>query len=181
MLFRSADEEGGPPPGTRGTVTSTFSFDQDTMNYGVKWDDGSRLNLLNDVDTYMLEDDFPKGQIAEAHWTDDATEISQNFKFGILRKFLNRLRESGVVNMFGASPYLYMGREKIDSKHRYDVDDDNEAYEEMLELADKVKDEMIRGVIKDLQSRNKEVTVEEVNRMIGKWANKILHFHFRLH
>ena len=186
LLKNMVDEQDGPTPGSTGSVISVFSFDSDTINYGVKWDDGSQLNLLSDVDTWMLEEDFPKGSITEQnqpHWSDDALEIGQNFKFAILRKFLNRLKDSGVVNMFGAGPYLYMGKDRIDALHKYDpiAESNSEKYEEMLNLADKAKDEMIMGVVNIIQKEGKEVTVEEVNRLIGRWAQKILMLHFNLH
>jgi hypothetical protein len=185
ILLKTMEEESnGPAPGTTGTVYSIFNFDENTTNYGVNWDDGTKLNLLSDVDTYMLENEFPKKQISEeAHWADDVTEINENFKFGLLRKFLNRLRDSGITNMFGAAPYLYMGKERIEAAHKYDsiAESNSEEYQEMLDLADKTKDEMIRGVIKIIEKQKKEVTVDEVNRIIGRWANKILTAHFKLH
>jgi hypothetical protein len=184
ILLRGMSEEmDGPSPGTGGEVISVTSFDN-AIIYGVNWDDGIKLNLLSDVDTYMLEDEFPKGNLreqVEPHWADDGAEINENFKFGLLRKFLNRLRDSGIVNMFGAGPYLYMGKERIDRLHGMDIEDENEAYDEVLELANKVKDEMIRGVVKIIQKQNKEVTVEEVNKLIPRYSQKILKLHFHLH
>jgi hypothetical protein len=78
--------------------------------------------------------------------------------------------------MFGAAPYLYMGRERIESIHKYDSIAENkpEEFEEMLELSDLAKDEMIRGTVKKLEDSGKEWDVDDVNREISRNAQNVL-------
>ena len=89
---------------------------------------------------------------------------------------MGKLRDSGIVNMFGASPYLYMGRDKIESIHKYDsvVENKEEEFEEMLDLAEAAKNEMIRGTVEILEKTGKNWDVDDVNKKIGKNAQEVL-------
>ena len=42
---------------------------------------------------------------------------------------MKKLRESGIINMYGSSPYLYMGKERLAHEHKYN--DTNEAFDEL--------------------------------------------------
>jgi wyosine [tRNA(Phe)-imidazoG37] synthetase (radical SAM superfamily) len=102
--------------------------------------------------------------------------LVKHFNMLYLKKYLNKLRESSVVNMLAASPYLYMGRERIAHQHHYeDFDGEREeAFERVLDMADEIKDEMIRGVIKILEKTNQEVTPRRASRQIEEYARKML-------
>jgi len=85
---------------------------------------------------------------------------------------------SGIVNMFGASPYLYVGRDRIYHQHYYEDfgenDQRSEAYEKVLEMADEVRDEMIRGSVNLLESQGKEIELNRVQRVIQDYSRKML-------
>ena len=78
--------------------------------------------------------------------------------------------------MLGAAPYLYMGRERIEHQHHYDDmgEKQEEAFQNVLDMADEIKDEMIRGAIKSLEKKDKEVTTRSVSRHIEDYARKML-------
>jgi hypothetical protein len=74
--------------------TMTLNIDEDTLEACIeKWNDG-----MNIQDAFPMLDaderEFIKTGITPAEW--DATFF----------EYLNDLRDSGVTNMFGASPYL---------------------------------------------------------------------------
>ena len=52
--------------------------------------------------------------------------------------------------MLGAAQYLYMGKKRIEHEHHYDEmdDDKNEAFQDLLEIADDVRQEIINGAMK---------------------------------
>jgi dsDNA-binding SOS-regulon protein len=83
------------------------------------------------------------------------------------------VRNSGIINMFGASPYLYVGRQKIEEEMSY-KDLEGEQYDEMLENADKSRDLMIQGTVSFLEKTGKEVSVENVKRFLPRFATKIV-------
>ena len=76
--------------------------------------------------------------------------------------------------MLGAAPYFYLGSERIAHEHHYDDNKDDEAFEEVIKMADQARDEMIRGAMKVLEAEGKEVTTNSVQRMIQKYSKKML-------
>ena len=90
-----------------------------------------------------------------------------------LREFLNKLRGASPVNMLQSEPFLYSGREWIDRYYGEDQED-NEDFQEVLEMADEAKDKMIQGVLKYMESEGIEIELDKVNRLMGRFASKIL-------
>jgi len=171
----------GVPAGTKGVVTRISEFfigGQKEYHYSVDWENGSTLSILSDVDSWALSSSLKiKESISEnEHPAEKIANIIDDFKFGLLRKFLSKLRNSGIINMFGSAPYLYMGKERIESIHKFDPisESNEEEFNEMLDLADKSKDEMIRGTVKILEKSGKEWDIDDVNRDIAKNAQKVL-------
>ena len=168
--------------GDRGTFIGTHrggGFNQ----YSVKWDKGGSLFMLDD-DKWMKEEDFDemiekkkKKNIQEADMNDVTmqTQLLKHFNMLFLKQFLKKLQETSVVNMFGASPYLYMGKERIAHQHKYD--DTNEAFDELLDMANRAQGEMVNGVISVLEDEGKEITVEKINSSLKRYAPKVLKFY----
>jgi hypothetical protein len=161
--------------GDRGTVKG-IQKGPGFVQYVVKWDNGSSLYLL-DEDKWMYESEFDemrerkmKKNIKENKSTD-----LKHFNMLFIKKYLNKLREAGVVNMFAAAPYLYMGKERLAHEHKYN--DTNEAFDELVDMADKTQGEMVNGVISILEDENKEVTVENINSALRRYAPKIISFY----
>jgi len=168
--------------GDRGTVKG-IQKGPGFIQYVVKWDNGSGLYLL-DEDKWMYESEFDemkerkqKRNIQENLSTDltQHAQLIKHFNMLFLKRYLNKLRESGVVNMLAASPYLYMGKERLAHEHKYN--DTNEAFDELVDMADKVQGEMVNGVISIIEEENKEVTVERINSYLKRYAPKIISFY----
>jgi hypothetical protein len=178
--------------GDRGTVSrvnNAHSF----IQYFVNWDNGSTLAMIEDIgdesnvgDRWMKEDDFDDlmklkkrknlGESEEAKMKKFMAnvEVFRTFDREFLFTFLNKLRESGIVNMYAAAPYLYMGGGRIYSENHFNENKDEDAFDELVEMADEAKDKMVQGAIKILQKEGKEISVEKVSIVVKKYAGMVL-------
>jgi hypothetical protein len=175
------DMDGEPRyTGNKGTVRR-ISKQPTGLQYDVKWDDGSTLFLLSDTDKWMYEEDWKvsKKKINESsdvnQLSDDA-KILKYFKMLPIKKYLDKIRESGVANMFGASPYLYIGEDILRKEH---YNEDSDEFEDAASMADEVKTIMIRGAMGILEKEGKEITTDSVGRMVKRIAPKVLNFWMR--
>jgi hypothetical protein len=185
ICLHMSDDFGGIPPLTQGTVkrVGPDPFEKDGLIIYVKWDNGSELSLLSITDKWALATDVQKLQknkkIQEAFEKEKnlmkGAGLAKFYKMVFLFKFLNQLRMSGIVNMFGASDYLWMGKDRIDSLHRYDsTSEDNEDYETLLEMSDEAQSIMVKGSISHLESLGKSPDPSNINRQLQKDASQIL-------
>jgi hypothetical protein len=179
--------------GDRGTINKV-NHARSFIQYFVDWDNGSRLALIEDlgdesntIDKWIKEDDFDnlmyskkRKNLGESDQKNKMehlisnVEVFRTFDRVFLFSFLEKLRESGITNMFGAAPYLYMGSDIIAIVHKYDENKDDDAFDELVEMADEAKDKMIQGAVKILQKEGKEITVESVSRVIKRYSSKVL-------
>ena len=185
VVIMDMSGESGIKPGMGGEVrrlTKVFG----TIQYEVKWDDGSSLQILSDVDKWMKEEDWERlknrrKKVDESFDPDFVRKnknLVQDFEMAKMHKFYEALRKSSVVNMWGASPYFWMGKDRIAHEHYYtDMGDEQaEAFEQVLDSADEIKDILIRGALKTLEREGKEVTLDTVKRMAERKARQIVVF-----
>jgi hypothetical protein len=168
-------------PGLRGVVDSVAEFFGEKI-YGVKWENGKSLSLLSDVDKWKLE---KKKKIDESSFDKFVMNNLNIFRFfdrGFFIDYLKDIRDSGMVNMFGASPYLYMGRERIAHEFYYKEFDEEsqEAFDRVLEKADEAQSIMVQGVIKILEKEKKDYDVNTINNYLRNYSQKILEFYIHL-
>ena len=168
--------------GDKGTFTGVHKgggFNQ----YKVKWDKGGSLYMLDD-DKWMKEEDFNEmierkknRNIQESQISDlsDDSFLLKHFNMLFLKRYLNKLRESSVVNMFAAAPYLYIGKERLAHEHKYS--DTNEAFDDLLDMADQSQREMVSGVISILEDEDKELSSENINSKLKRYSPKIIKFY----
>ena len=57
--------------------------------------------------------------------------------------------------MFEASPFLWQGKERLQHEFTYKHVHNEEAFDEVLEMADQVQNIMINGVIQILEKKKK--------------------------
>jgi hypothetical protein len=172
------DGESSVPMGTNGVVSRVIRdpFEDDGEIIEVKWDNGSNLSLISVTDSWVKVDE---NQIKESledephEYFMKNPEIFENFDYKFLREFLNKLRKAGPVNMFQSQPFLYSGRKWID-RYYGENQEDNEDFQEVLDMADEAKNKMIQGVLKYMESEGIEIDLDKVNRLMGKFATKIL-------
>lgn len=170
-------------PGTKGVVRSITKdpFEKDGVIYNVTWDDGGNLSLLSATDAWKKIEEPIKESFEQAKWFMNNKIIVECFDTRFLGEFLKKVRQSGITNMFGASPYLYMGRERIENEFKYKNIHNEEVYEEVLDMADESQTKMIDGVMKVIEKEGKEVSVELVNRRIQRCSTLFLNYWMRLH
>jgi len=162
-------------PGTWGTVTRAYRvFGSD--QYDVQWDNGSTLSLIEGEDMWdnkerkkksLKEDDRDKFFM-------DNLEVFRFFNMKFIKKYLLMVRESSIVNMMEAGPYLWIGRERIEHEFKYKNISNEEAFEIVLDHANQSQAEMINGVIRYLESKGMEESMENINRYIKRFASKIV-------
>jgi hypothetical protein len=175
------DGETSVPPMTTGTVRSVVRdpFEPDSEIINVNWDNGSTLGLLSVTDSWVkiaqetLEEAKTTTLSSEYNFLNDNPEIFENFDWRFLREFLKKLRDASPVNMLQSQPFLYSGKDWID-RYYGENQEDNEDFQEVLEMADEAKDKMIQGVLKYMESEGIEIDLDKVNRLISKFASKIL-------
>lgn len=174
LLHMSA--ETAVPDGTHGTVYSVDKVFGD-IQYGVEWDNGSKLALLSDTDMWDKEDRFKsKKRITEDRdkFIMDNIELFKYFNIKFLKKYLLMVRASSITNMMGASPYLYMGRERIQHEFKYKDIHNEEAFEEVLDHANQAQAEMINGVINYLNDKGIEEDMSRINKYLQRFATRIV-------
>ena len=166
------------PMGTTGIVQkiSKDPFEQNEQIIMVEWDNGSTLNLLSVTDKWIK---VPRENIEEQFETSQYdffsknSEVFDNFDWRFLREFLKKLRDSAAVNMFHSEPFLYSGKEWI-NRYYGENQEDNEDFQEVLNMADKAKNEMILGVLKYMETKGIEIELNKVNNLVRNFAKKIL-------
>jgi len=114
-------------------------------------------------------------------------KYSRFYDLTLIHEFLENLRESGVVNMFGCGPYLYLGKNKIEDLHRYelnhsDMDDGRkDAFEKVLDLAEKVKSILILGASKQIKNQDSENFLSNLSRKVEREASEIARLWFKFY
>ena len=176
IILLHMSEENSVPDGTLGTVYSVDKVFGD-IQYGVEWDNGSKLALLSDTDMWDKEERFKvKKRITEDRdkFIMDNIELFKYFNIKFLKKYLLMVRESSITNMMGASPYLYIGRERIQHEFKYKDIHNEEAFEEVLDHANQAQAEMINGVINYLNDKGIEENMSSINKYLQRFATKIV-------
>ena len=176
------DGETSVPMGTTGTVRSVVRdpFEVDGLIINVNWDNGNKLGLLSITDTWVkisqekLEES--KSDYTSFNFFSENPEIFENFDWRFLRDFLYKLRESSVVNMHQAEPFLYSGEDWIERYYGEGKEED-ENFQELLSVADEAKDKMVQGVLKYMESKNMEIDLDKVNRLVSKFAREIVNLY----
>jgi hypothetical protein len=175
------DGESSVPVGTKGTVTrvSRDPFgDENSKIYEVRWENGSTLSLVSEVDAWKKvgsKSDINESSTGNPHYDSFSKnqEIFKFFDWRFLREYLKSIQKSGIVNMFSAGNLLYSGPEHIERYYGENVPN-QDAFDEVIENAQKSKDIMINGTISYMESKDKEITLEGVNSEIRRMSSKML-------
>ena len=172
------DGETSVPPMTLGTVirTAIDPFESDSKIIAVDWDNGSNLSLLSATDSWIKHTTTPITEQNEYVFFGNNPEIFENFNWRFFRDFLLKVKKSSVINMLQSAPFLYSGREWID-RYYGENQEDNESFQEVLEMAEESKNELITGIIKYLESNDIDIDFDDMgrfNQYVRKFSNKLL-------
>jgi len=173
------DKESDVLPGTIGEVVRVQEdpFVDDAVMIYVNWESGSSLPLLSDADKWRVLKKENLEEQANEHpeheFFANNTEIFEFFDYRFLFNYLKKIQESGITNMFGSSPLLYAGEEHID-RYFGEGQEDNEAFQEVLEMAEESKRKMIQGTMKYLESKDMDLEMDKFNSQIKRMARQVL-------
>jgi hypothetical protein len=188
IMLLHMEGETSVTPGTVGVVkkiTRDPFENEDEKIITVKWENGSTLNLITSTDAWKI---VSKPEIKEQRDPSDQTwrymadnaDIFEYFDWKWLEKFLYKLRDTGIVNMYGSSQLLYAGSEHIDRYYGEGKEDDEE-FQEFLEQADEAKNKIIQGVIRYMNANGKDLDdMNAVNRFARHFSQKILGLYIAL-
>lgn len=180
------------PPGTVGEVWKIVHdpFVKDSQIIHVRWENGSTLNLLSDTDSWKkVKKDITEqndNSIDQSHdpygsWIEKNMNIRRAFNLNYLGEYLELLRESGIVNMYGASPLLYAGANHIE-RYYGEGREDNEKFQELLSQSDKAKDVFINGLLKWMGLEGIDINdLSRVNTYADRISKKILQYWILFH
>ena len=178
------------PVNTYGTVRKVSSVYGEDI-YSVNWDNGRTLNLLSGEDMWGFEPLKKQGEKKKIkEQTSNKSfdillgkngDVFKSFNMKFLYKYLILIKKSAIVNMFEAAPYLYMGKERIEHEFKYKDIHNEEAFEQVLDLANQAQAEMINGVINVLESKGIEDTLENLNKYLRVYSSKVLENYIHLH
>lgn len=170
------DDELSVPPGTMGNVERISNFGG-AKHYYVKWENGSTLALLSDADVWdrgqNKKNDSENIQEVNMKFIIKNEEVWKFFNMKLIKNFFEAVRSSGIINMFGASPLLYMGRDKIERKFEDEHGSDSDDFQNVLDMANDVQADLINGVIDILHKEGKEESLENINSYLRKYSTKL--------
>jgi hypothetical protein len=178
------DGETSVPPGTRGTVRS-LSRDPfepaGELIYNVNWENGSTLGLLSTTDAWKkVEETIQESKDGNWNFIMQNPDIYDHFDWRWFREYLTKIRDSGIINMFGASPLLYAGKDHIDRYYGEGLEDEEE-FQSVLEDADESKDKIVQGVISYMIKHKKDLdNMDMVNQYARNFSQKILGLYITL-
>lgn len=186
IILYHMDKESAVSPGTKGIVTKIspdpFETDSDGEIISVRWENGSTLALLSVTDVWKKVEPEILDEQSEKGWDylTQNEDVLQYFDWRFLREFLYKIRESGIVNMYGAAPLLYSGRDHIDRYYGEGREDD-ESFQEVLEDAEEAKMKIILGVIDYMRENNKNLDdMNLVNNYAKNFSMKLLGLYIAL-
>ena len=175
-------QETSVPIGTEGTVTKVqkdpTSID-DAYRVSVQWDNGGNLSLLSDVDTWKKlkkEDGDQLKENQREKFFEQHEDVFEFFDRRFFNNFLLKMRDSGIVNMFGAAPLIYAGREHLERYYGEGREED-EIFQELLEMADEARDKLILGIFNYIQEKKPNIDLDDIdkfNSLARKFAGELL-------
>lgn len=169
-------------PREQGTVMSVSRdpFETDECYIiSVRWDGGSTLSLLSCRDVYRLIESKVNEQTdsgrseQQIDFIINNRDVVLNFNRQKIFEYLDVLRKSGIINMFGAAPFLFSGRDWID-RYYGENEENNEAFQEVLEMADDIKNEMILGMLKTFKDNTP--ALGDMDHLIRKLSNRMVNY-----
>ena len=174
--------------GARGTVIKKVNVPFGLGHqYTVKWDNGSTLDLLPDVDSWvMANDNRPKVEYTNESFRHEIESLSkhkdilQNVDYRKIMDYLEEVRKSGVVNMFQATPFLMTDSKNL-HKLLYRVGAEPEDHPILFELVDDVRNILIQEVVRTMKEKDMKFDDSTINRVFEKLARKIMEFYFSLY
>lgn len=177
------DDSYGVNPGTKGTVTSVVPdpFDPEDKIINVAWDNGSSLSLIASIDKWKLEKKKIKEGVdsdsdPQVHFLVKNKDVKKSFDLNYFLEYFKTLRDSGITNMYGSSPFVYMTSEHLDRYYGEGREDD-ENFQKLMEIQDDARRKFLEGLTKYMEKTNVEFDDDKINSTARKLASSLLQFY----
>lgn len=188
VLLHMDDPYGAIHMGTKGTVLKIVKVPFDMgYQYSVKWDSGSTLDLLPEVDSWVLSSNIKpnKKLTTEVFGRELDTllkhkNIVKNMNYRPVLDYLKLVQESGLVNMFESVPFLTYDSSNL-HKLIYKHDGEPDDYPELFENIDEVKQILISETIRIMEEKNMEFNDTTINREFQKVCKALLMMYLNLY
>lgn len=180
------EDEVSVPPGTKGTVKKIQRdpFELDEQIISVDWDNGSTLAMLSGQDRWKLvkenvneESEFLKQNDPHTHFLSTNKDLRKYFDLTFFRNYFLTLRDSGITNMWGAAPFVYMDKEHLDryyGEHR----EDDENFQKLLEIQDDVRNKFLSSLVNYGIKNNVDLGDDSsINRLASDLAKKLVRYY----
>lgn len=187
ILFYMQDET-SVPLGTKGIVKSIIRdpFETDNDIVEVIWENGSTLSLMTKTDQWKkskvkveesrTKSGIPREVDPHANWMDENRDLRTTFDLPFFKEYLTKMRDTGIVNMFGSAPLIYAGSDHIERYYGEGKEDDEE-FQDFLKLSDQAKDKFILGLVKYAKKKKLDLEIDNINSLAKKVAPKILSYY----
>lgn len=170
-------------PGLKGVVNRVekdpFESADERQIY-VNWENGRQLALLSSTDLWMLDTKKIDESTNHDKFFMENVDLIKHFNTKLLVEYLTKVRDSGITNMFGASQYLWMGKERLEHEFKYRDVPNEEMFEEVLDMANQVQSIMINGTISMMNEKGIELDLDKINSLLMKNSNKILNWYMHV-
>jgi len=188
VLLHMDDPYSAVRMGTKGTVIKvvTLPFGMGTQ-YNVKWDSGSTLDLIPDVDSWILATDVKqKTNLTTEEFSNELKTLSKhkdiikNIDYRPVLDYLKLVQKSGLVNMFQAMPFLMTDSHNL-HKLIYKFDGEPDDYPELFENVDNVKQILVSETIRIMEENNMEFSDFTINRVFQKVCKAVMEMYVSLY
>jgi hypothetical protein len=184
IVCYSMEDEVSVPPGTKGTVTKVQKdpFEKDENIISVKWDNGSTLSLLSGVDKWKLvrqkiQEQPNREDDPHTHFMATNRELRRSMDLPYFLEYFKLLQKSGITNMFGSSPFVYMDSEHLD-RYYGEKRGDNEDFQNLLEIQDEARSKFLSGLVKFAELKNIELSDDsKINSLARKLGINLLQYY----
>jgi len=184
IVCYSMEDEVSVPPGTKGTVTKVQKdpFEKDENIISVKWDNGSTLSLLSGVDKWKLvkqkiQEQPNREDDPHTHFMATNRELRRSMDLPYFLEYFKLLQKSGITNMFGSSPFVYMDSEHLD-RYYGEKRGDNEDFQNLLEIQDEARSKFLSGLVKFAELKNIELSDDsKINSLARKLSINLLQYY----
>jgi hypothetical protein len=172
------------PPGTKGTVTKIQRdpYDANDKLISVRWDNGSTMSLISSVDKWKLVkqkiQEQPDREV-DPHGNFIATnrELKRSMDLNYFLEYFKLLRKSGITNMFGSSPFVYMDSKHLDRYHGEGREND-EDFQNLLEIQDEARSKFLSGLVKYADLKDIDLMDDsKINSLARTLSSKLLQFY----
>jgi hypothetical protein len=184
IVCYAMEDEISVPPGTKGVVKNITDdpFERESKIISVNWDNGSTLSLLSSVDRWKLvkqkiQEQPSREDDPHAHFMGTNRELRRAFNLNYFLEYFKLVQKSGITNMFGASPFVYMDAEHLD-RYYGEKRGDNEEFQELLEKQDEVRSKFLAGLVDYASQTGFDLSDDSrINSLAKKLASKLLHYY----